>query len=154
MHRTRSKLDRRPSLCFKARVTAHAANPATSTGAAKRAKTFNWRLPHRNRKLSIANELCFAKLRPTDELKAFRKLVRELFALEEAGLPPRCATRRWWRFDVAARHYRSGALAAVHETARGLRDAGAMDKRTMKAFDAMCLTPVKALSATQIRRIR
>jgi putative transcriptional regulator len=55
---------------------------------------------------------------------------------------------------MAARHYRTSALAAVHETARGLHEAGVMDKRTMKAFDSMCLTPVKALSATQIRRIR
>ena len=37
--------------------------------------------------------------------------------------------------------YRSKALAAVHETALGLSDAGVIDKRTMKAFDAMCLTP-------------
>jgi putative transcriptional regulator len=52
------------------------------------------------------------------------------------------------------KQYRSGALAAVHETARGLRGAVVMDKQTMKAFDAMCLTPVKALSAAQIRKIR
>ena len=50
--------------------------------------------------------------------------------------------------------YRSKALAAVHETALGLRDAGVMDKRTMKAFDAMCLTPVKPLTPGQIRNIR
>jgi len=50
--------------------------------------------------------------------------------------------------------YRSKALAAVHETALGLRDAGVMDKRTMKAFDAMCLTPVKPLTPAQIRNIR
>lgn len=50
--------------------------------------------------------------------------------------------------------YRTGALAAVHETARGLHAAGVMDKQTMKAFDAMCLTPVERLTAAQIRRIR
>ena len=38
--------------------------------------------------------------------------------------------------------YRSDALAAVHETALGLSEAGVMGKRTMKAFDEMCLTPV------------
>lgn len=53
-----------------------------------------------------------------------------------------------------ARKYRSRALAAAHETALGLRQAGVMDKRTMRAFDAMCLTPVEKLTATQIRRIR
>jgi putative transcriptional regulator len=50
--------------------------------------------------------------------------------------------------------YRSDALAAVHETALGLTEAGVMDKRTMKAFDEMCLTPVKELTAKQIRQIR
>ena len=29
-----------------------------------------------------------------------------------------------------------------------------MDKRTMKVFDEICLTPVKSLSALQIRKIR
>lgn len=53
-----------------------------------------------------------------------------------------------------AKQYRSEALAAVHETALGLHDAGVMDKRTMKAFDGMCLTPVEPLSAEEIRAIR
>jgi putative transcriptional regulator len=44
------------------------------------------------------------------------------------------------------RRYKSDALAAVHETAQGLADAGVMDKQTMKAFDEMCLTPVAARS--------
>jgi putative transcriptional regulator len=52
------------------------------------------------------------------------------------------------------KRYRGGPLAAVHETAAGLHDAGAIDRRTMKVFDQMCLTPVKDLSAEQIRRIR
>ena len=39
------------------------------------------------------------------------------------------------------RQYKSDALAAAHETAQGLADAGDMAKRTMKAFDEMCLTP-------------
>lgn len=50
--------------------------------------------------------------------------------------------------------YRSVALAAVHETASGLCEAGVIDRRTMKAFDEMCLAPAKALSAEQIRRLR
>ena len=33
------------------------------------------------------------------------------------------------------KRYKSDALAAVHETALGLAEAGVMDKRTMKAFD-------------------
>ena len=50
--------------------------------------------------------------------------------------------------------YKSDALAAVHETATGLADAGVMAKQTMKAFDDMCLTPVEELTADQIREIR
>jgi putative transcriptional regulator len=53
-----------------------------------------------------------------------------------------------------AKNYRSQALAAVHETATGLRDAGVMAKRTMKMFDEMCLTRIEPLTASQIRQIR
>ena len=53
-----------------------------------------------------------------------------------------------------ARQYKSEALAAVHETALGLTEAGVMTKRTMKTFDELCLTPVKDLSPTEIRAIR
>lgn len=52
------------------------------------------------------------------------------------------------------KRYKSDALAAVHETALGLHEAGAMDKRTLKEFDELCLTPVEALTPEQIRRIR
>jgi len=52
------------------------------------------------------------------------------------------------------KQYRSDAFAAVHETALGLTEAGVMSRRSMKVFDEMCLTPVKELSADQIRRIR
>ena len=44
-----------------------------------------------------------------------------------------------------AKKYRSDALAAVHETALGLTEAGVMAKRTMKAFDEMCLTPDRGI---------
>lgn len=52
------------------------------------------------------------------------------------------------------KRYRSEALAAVHETALGLREAGVLAKRTMKAFDDLCLTPVAPLSAAKIKAIR
>jgi putative transcriptional regulator len=55
---------------------------------------------------------------------------------------------------MAKRKYRSEALAAVHETAAGLRDAGVIDKSTMRAFDEMCLTRIQPLSPRQIRAIR
>ncbi|HUO68970.1 MAG TPA: DNA-binding transcriptional regulator [Gammaproteobacteria bacterium] len=49
---------------------------------------------------------------------------------------------------------KSRILAEMHETARGLHRAGAIDKRTMRDFDAICLPPVRKLSAAQIRAIR
>ena len=39
-----------------------------------------------------------------------------------------------------AKQYKSEALAAAHEAALGLADAGLMSKQTMRAFDEMCLT--------------
>lgn len=45
-------------------------------------------------------------------------------------------------------------LDTVHQTAKGLHKAGVMDKQTMREFDALCLPPVKNLSAVQIRRLR
>jgi len=48
----------------------------------------------------------------------------------------------------------SKILDTVHETARDLHEAGVMDARTMREFDALCLQPVKTLSAAQIKRLR
>jgi len=42
-------------------------------------------------------------------------------------------------------------MAAIHQTAGDLNAAGLMDGRTMRKFDAACLTPVRLLSATEIR---
>ncbi len=52
------------------------------------------------------------------------------------------------------KQYRSEALAAAHETARGLAEAGAMARRTMKIFDEMCLTPVEDMAPERIREVR
>ncbi len=48
----------------------------------------------------------------------------------------------------------SRILKTVHDTARGLHKAGAMDAVTLREFDALCLPPIKPLSAAQIKRIR
>jgi putative transcriptional regulator len=45
-------------------------------------------------------------------------------------------------------------LSVIHETAQGLHDAGVMDAKTMREFDALCLPPVRVYSAEQIKRIR
>ena len=52
------------------------------------------------------------------------------------------------------KQYGSDLLASVHETALGMTDAGVMTKRTMKAFDEMCLTPVEEMAPEDIRALR
>jgi len=42
----------------------------------------------------------------------------------------------------------------MHETAKGLHEAGTLDAMTMREFDALCLPPVKNYTPTQIRRLR
>ena len=56
--------------------------------------------------------------------------------------------------SVSRRTYGSNALAAVYETASDLHEAGVMDKRTMRRFDRLCLTPVRPLSPEEIRALR
>ena len=50
--------------------------------------------------------------------------------------------------------YRSGALAAIHETMEALHEIGAVNKQTMREFDEACLTPVQVLAPDEIRQIR
>ncbi len=52
------------------------------------------------------------------------------------------------------KNYRSRISAVVHSTASDLYDAGVMDKKTMRQFDELCLTPVKKLAPEEIRAIR
>ena len=52
------------------------------------------------------------------------------------------------------KQYRSETLAAIHETAEGLQSIGLMDKQTMRKFDDACLTPVRSLTAEDIRALR
>lgn len=42
----------------------------------------------------------------------------------------------------------------VHDSAKGLYDAGIMDATTMHEFDALCLPEVTKFSPGQIKRIR
>jgi putative transcriptional regulator len=49
---------------------------------------------------------------------------------------------------------KSKILEAVHETAKGLHAAGAIDQVTMREFDRLTLPPVRPLRPTEIKRIR
>lgn len=45
-------------------------------------------------------------------------------------------------------------LDVMHETAKGLHKAGAMDIKTMREIDALCLPSIKVYNANQIKRLR
>jgi putative transcriptional regulator len=49
---------------------------------------------------------------------------------------------------------KSRILESVHEDAKGLFAAGAIDKTTMREFDALCLPNVPNYTAKQIKSIR
>lgn len=50
--------------------------------------------------------------------------------------------------------YRSKVAAAVHQSMHDLHDIGLLDKKTMREFDASCLTAVEPLSPKQIAALR
>lgn len=52
------------------------------------------------------------------------------------------------------RKTKSPILEAIHETAKGLHKAGAMDQVTLREFDQLCLPPVEPLQPDQIKKIR
>src|SRR5450631_3971636 len=52
------------------------------------------------------------------------------------------------------KHYRNSMMASSHETAEDLYEAGVMEKRTMREFDELCLTPVHPLKPQEIRALR
>ena len=50
--------------------------------------------------------------------------------------------------------YRSEALEEIHEAASDLHEAGVMDKRTLRKFDGLCLTPIRQMQPHQISSLR
>ena len=50
--------------------------------------------------------------------------------------------------------HRSAALAAIHETAADLHQAGALDQKTMRRFDVLCLTPIQEMTPAKIKALR
>jgi putative transcriptional regulator len=50
--------------------------------------------------------------------------------------------------------YRSEAFASIHETMQSVHAIGAINKQTMREFDAACLIPVQVLTPEEIKQIR
>jgi len=55
---------------------------------------------------------------------------------------------------MTTKTYRSDVFGAVHETASDLHEAGLLDKRTLRDFEALCLTPIAALGPDDIKALR
>ena len=55
---------------------------------------------------------------------------------------------------IKTRAKKSRILGAVHETARDLQQAGFIDMRRMRQYDALCVKPVSAYSSRKIRALR
>ena len=53
-----------------------------------------------------------------------------------------------------AKVYRSKIAAAVHEAMQDAHDIGLLDKKTMREFDASCLTTVEDVSPKQLLALR
>ena len=84
----------------------------------------------------------------------FRLLADEMLAMDEAGLEAALSNGTITEVDCDVREVRERRPGAAHETARGLADAGVIAKRTMKAFDEMCLTPIEEMTPERIRELR
>ena len=50
--------------------------------------------------------------------------------------------------------YKSKILAAVHEVMADAHDVGVIDKKTLREFDASCLTTVEPLTAQDVVALR
>ena len=53
-----------------------------------------------------------------------------------------------------AQKYKSDALAALHESMQGLHDISLIDAKTMRRFDATCLTPTENMTPAEIIETR
>lgn len=50
--------------------------------------------------------------------------------------------------------YKSEAFSAIHETMDAIHQIGAIDKKTMREFDASCLEPVATMEPVEIKALR
>lgn len=52
------------------------------------------------------------------------------------------------------KNFRSPAMAVIHETATDLYASGGLDQKTMRKFDALCLTPIQKMTPRRIKQLR
>ncbi len=50
--------------------------------------------------------------------------------------------------------YKSDIMASVHQSAEGLFKAGIIDKKTMREFDELALTPIEPMTPEEITALR
>jgi len=50
--------------------------------------------------------------------------------------------------------YRGKIMKSIHETASDLFASGGMDRKTMRKFDVLCLSPVERMTPKKIRELR
>lgn len=50
--------------------------------------------------------------------------------------------------------YRNKMMASIHEGVSDLYRVGGIDKKTIREFDALCLTPVQKMTPAKIRALR
>jgi len=55
---------------------------------------------------------------------------------------------------MSKRAFKSDAFAAIHASAKALHKVGAIDKATMRDFDASCLSATPAFTPRDIQRLR
>jgi putative transcriptional regulator len=48
----------------------------------------------------------------------------------------------------------SDILKSVHKTAKDLKEVGAIDKTTMRQFDALCLNSIHNFTPEQVKKLR
>lgn len=55
---------------------------------------------------------------------------------------------------TSKKKFKSDAFEAIHESAIALHSVGAIDKATLRKFDASCLAKIPTYKAVQIKKIR
>jgi len=84
---------------------------------------------------------------------------KHILATQEPNWPSEWKTERFsscknQREKTMPNKYRNKMMASVHEAAIDLYKVGGLDKKTMREFDALCLTPVLEMTPEKIRALR